>query len=79
MYSEEIDWAARMHRARWEVWCVPTALVIHYGGASSSQASARAERLKWRSRQRYYRKYYSPIKYWLALRWVPRIDEDGTR
>ena len=71
MYSEELDWAARMHEADWEVWCVPSAIVTHYGGASSSQASARAERLKWQSRQRYYRKHYSPLKRWLALQSVP--------
>jgi len=71
MYSEELDWAARMHEADWEVWCVPSAIVTHYGGASSSQASTRAERLKWQSRQRYYRKHYSPIKRWLALQSVP--------
>ena len=27
MYSEEIDWAARMHRANLEVWCVPSAVI----------------------------------------------------
>ncbi len=73
MYSEEIDWAARMHQANWEVWCVPAAVVTHYGGASSSQTRARTERLKWQSRQRYYRKHYSLIKRWLALRFVPKI------
>ncbi|MCX7938429.1 MAG: glycosyltransferase family 2 protein, partial [Thermoflexales bacterium] len=57
MYCEEIDWAVRMQRAGWEVWCVPEAVATHYGGASSKQASARAERLKWQSRQRYYRKH----------------------
>jgi GT2 family glycosyltransferase len=71
MYSEEIDWANRMHRAGWEVWCEPRAVVKHFGGASSSQASERAERLKWRSRQRYFRKHYNPLKRWLAQRLVP--------
>jgi GT2 family glycosyltransferase len=71
MYSEEVDWAARMAEAGWEVWCVPQAVITHYGGASSGQASERAERLKWRSRQRYYAKHYSPLKRWLAMRMVP--------
>jgi GT2 family glycosyltransferase len=71
MYSEEIDWAMRMHRAGWQVWCVPQAVVTHYGGASSSQASERAERHKWKSRQRYFEKYYSPLKRWLATLRVP--------
>jgi len=71
MYAEEVDWAMRMRKASWEIWCVPQAVVTHYGGASSGQVSERAERLKWRSRQRYYRKHYSPLKRWLAMRLVP--------
>jgi N-acetylglucosaminyl-diphospho-decaprenol L-rhamnosyltransferase len=72
MYSEEIDWAARMHAAGWACWCEPRAVVTHYGGASSSQASERTERLKWQSRQAYFAKHYSPLKRWLARRLVPR-------
>lgn len=71
MYAEEVDWAMRMRNAGWEIWCVPQAVVTHYGGASSSQANERAERLKWRSRQRYYRKHYAPLKRWLATQLVP--------
>lgn len=71
MYAEEVDWAMRMRQAGWEIWCVPQAIVTHHGGASSGQASERAERLKWRSRQRYYHKHYPPLKRWLAMRLVP--------
>ena len=72
MYAEEVDWAMRMQAAGWEAWCVPQAVVTHYGGASSAQASERAECLKWASRQRYYQKHYGPLKRWLAMRLVPR-------
>ncbi|MCS6848631.1 MAG: glycosyltransferase family 2 protein [Anaerolineae bacterium] len=81
MYAEEVDWAMRMRKAGWEIWCVPQSVVTHYGGASSGQASERAERLKWRSRQRYYHKHYSLLKRWLAMRLVPaqyRLAGDGT-
>ncbi len=71
MYAEEVDWAVRMAQAGWECWCVPTARVTHYGGASSRQANERAEQLKWRSRQRFYAKHYPPWKRWLAQRLVP--------
>ena len=72
MYAEEVDWAVRMKAAGWDIWCVPQAIVTHYGGASSAQASERAECLKWASRQRYYYKHYGPLKRWLAMRLVPR-------
>ena len=68
MYCEEIDWAMRMRRAGWERWCVPSAVVTHYGGASSGQASARTEAIKWRSRRRYYAKHYGAIRRAIALR-----------
>jgi hypothetical protein len=71
MYSEEIDWAKRMSDMGWEVWCEPRARVTHFGGASSLQASERAERLKWQSRQRYFAKHYSWLERWLAMRFVP--------
>lgn len=79
MYSEEVDWAMRMSRAGWERWCVPAAVVMHYGGASSGQASERAERIKWHSRMRYYAKHYSPLKRWLALRMAPQLLQSRTR
>ncbi len=70
MYSEEVDWAKRMADAGWERWCVPAAKVLHYGGASTSQASARTKRILWQSRRRYFGKHYAPFKRWVALRWV---------
>lgn len=71
MYCEEIDWAMRMRQAGWERWCVPAAVVTHYGGASSGQAGARTEAIKWRSRRRYYAKYYDGVRRALAL-WLAR-------
>lgn len=67
MYCEEIDWAMRMRQAGWERWCVPSAVVTHYGGASSGQASARTEAVKWRSRRRYYAKHYGALRRTIAL------------
>jgi N-acetylglucosaminyl-diphospho-decaprenol L-rhamnosyltransferase len=71
MYAEEIDWARRMTAAGWEVWCQPRAVVTHFGGASSGQATERAERLKWLSRQRYFDKHYAWLKRRLARALVP--------
>ncbi len=75
MYSEEIDWAHRMADGGWEVWCEPRAVVTHYGGASSGQASARAERLKWRSRARYFDKHYGPLRRAIARKMMPVADD----
>ena len=36
MFSEEVDWQYRMHRAGWEVWFCPDAEVVHVGGVSFS-------------------------------------------
>ncbi len=57
MYCEEIDWAWRMHKAGWEVWLVPEAEVIHYGGASTQQARPLTTALLWESRAKLYCKH----------------------
>ncbi len=66
MYCEEIDWAMRMWASGWEVYCVPAAEVVHYGGQSTSQIRARSFIDLWRSRHRLYIKYYSPLRARLA-------------
>ena len=35
MYAEEVDWCWRMQRAGWPFFCIPSAHVIHHGGASA--------------------------------------------
>ncbi len=60
MYSEEVDWGRRMTRAGWPIWCVPTATVVHHGGQSTAQDSARMFVELQRSRARYYRLYHGP-------------------
>ena len=37
MYCEEVDWAMRMRRAGWGIFCVPEAEVVHYAGQSTQQ------------------------------------------
>ncbi len=61
MYCEEIDWAWRMRQAGWEAWLVPAARVIHYGGASTSQARPATTAYLWESRARLYRKHRDPL------------------
>lgn len=57
MYCEEIDWAWRIHKAGWDVWLVPEAQVVHFGGASAGQARAETTAHLWESRARLYHKH----------------------
>ncbi len=66
MYCEEIDWAMRVRRAGWEIYCVPSAHVTHLAGKSTSQMRAESIVHLWKSRMRLYRKHYSPAKAALA-------------
>jgi GT2 family glycosyltransferase len=70
MYAEEVDWSWRMSRKGWPTYCVPTARVIHHGGASARQFQERATRNLWLSRKRLYDKFYDPVRRWLAYRLV---------
>ena len=70
MYAEEVDWCWRMHRAGWPFYCVPAAVVIHHGGASTRQFRSQSFVNLWRSRRRLYDRFYGPIRRWLAGRIV---------
>jgi N-acetylglucosaminyl-diphospho-decaprenol L-rhamnosyltransferase len=70
MYCEEIDWAMRIHRAGWDVFCVPAAEIVHYGGQSTGQVQAASLVNLWRSRYRLYRSHYSPLRTRVASRLV---------
>jgi N-acetylglucosaminyl-diphospho-decaprenol L-rhamnosyltransferase len=62
MYAEEVDWCWRMRRTGWPCFCVPSARVIHHGGASSSQFRSQSMQNLWRSRKRLYERFYGPLK-----------------
>jgi hypothetical protein len=75
MFCEEIDWSWRVRDAGWEIYTVPSAEVIHYGGESTSQVPADSMINLWRSRARLYRKHHGRIRYALASRLVSRAME----
>lgn len=70
MYAEEVDWCWRIQRAGWPFYCVPSARVIHHGGASARQFRARSFENLWGSRKRLYGRFYGPARRWLAGRIV---------
>jgi GT2 family glycosyltransferase len=70
MYCEEIDWAWRIHKAGWQVKCVPMARVIHLEAKSTGQARPQSLINLWRSRLRLYRKHAPAWKLALARRLI---------
>ncbi len=71
MYCEEVDWSWRIKKAGWQVFCVPQAEIVHYGGQSTRQVKPEMVVALWTSRRRLYRKHYSAWK-WKAAYWLVR-------
>ena len=61
MYGEEIDWQMRMNKAGYQVWFLPSARIVHYGGGSSAQAVTRMKKMEYQSREMFVDKHYSPL------------------
>jgi GT2 family glycosyltransferase len=72
MYCEELDWAMRIHRAGWGVYCVPAAELVHYAGQSTRQVRGEMFIALWRSRFRFFAKHYSPL-FNRVVPWVVRL------
>ncbi len=63
MYSEDIDLCFKVQAVGWKTYYVPMAVIIHHGGASSSQTgdSVISSVMMWESRWRFFRKTRSPL------------------
>ncbi|MDW8098143.1 MAG: glycosyltransferase family 2 protein [Anaerolineae bacterium] len=72
MYVEEMDWCWRMRAAGWSVYCAPAARVIHHEGQSARQFRDRMFVSLWRSRFRFFERYY-PAFWRIAARGVVRL------
>lgn len=72
MYSEDVDLCFKVHQRGWKTYYVPNAVVVHYGGASSSKSNEKniSDVLMLESRWRFFRKtrslWYSR-KYCLSM------------
>jgi len=66
MYVEEVDWSLLLKAAGWQAYCLPTARIVHLGGQSTGQIQAESFINLWRSRYRFYRRYYGRVKLSLA-------------
>ncbi len=60
MYSEEVDWCWRTRQAGWQIYYLPAARVLHWGGQSSSQAPARRRVLVYGSKLLFLAKHHGP-------------------
>jgi len=58
MYAEDVDWCYRFFQAGWEVWYLPDAPIVHYGGQSSKKRRSRMEAELYRSRVYFFEKHY---------------------
>ncbi len=57
MYTEEVDWCRRIKDAGWEIYWVPAAQVVHYGGQSTRLQADQMFIELYRSKLQYFRKH----------------------
>ena len=58
MYSEDIDLCFKVWKAGWDAYFIPKSIVVHHGGASSSQSKVNtfSDVMMLESRRRFFRK-----------------------
>ncbi len=69
-YGEDIDWCKRFHKAGWDVGFYPGAEVIHFGGASSSNAPIKFYLEMQKADLQYWRKHHGrsrQLAYWMII------------
>lgn len=57
-YNDDLDWCRRMRKKGWELWYLPEAEVIHYGGVASKQLKKELLLAGYRGGHYYCRKHY---------------------
>lgn len=62
MYTEEVDLCYRIARAGWQLFWVPAAEVVHFGGQSTRQASDEMFLRLYESKLLYFRKHHGRFK-----------------
>jgi GT2 family glycosyltransferase len=70
IYSEEVDLCYRLRRSGWQIWWVPQATVLHYGGRSTRQVAAAMFLRLYQGKVLYFRKNHggaSASRYKLIL------------
>jgi GT2 family glycosyltransferase len=57
IYTEEVDLCHRLLDSGWQIYWVPRAVIVHHGGASTSQVGGKMFLELYRSKVQYFRKY----------------------
>jgi GT2 family glycosyltransferase len=70
MYCEEIDWSWRVQAAGWQIYTVPAAEIVHYGGESTKQIPARSIYNLWQSRYQLYKRHHGYLTQKVAAKMV---------
>jgi GT2 family glycosyltransferase len=64
MYSEEVDLCYRLRKAGWQLYWVPQAEIVHYGGQSTRQIATEMFLQLYQSKLNYFRKHYGKSATW---------------
>lgn len=65
MYSEEVDLCHRIQRAGWQLYWVPQAELVHFGGQSTQQVPTEMFLNLYHSKIIYFRKHYGRSAVWI--------------
>jgi GT2 family glycosyltransferase len=57
IYSEEVDWCYRIHKAGWPIFVLPEARIIHYGGQTMNRALPHKYELLLSHKVQFFRKH----------------------
>lgn len=84
MYSEELDWCKRAKMAGWRVVYHGGVQIVHHGGKSSEQVTARKHIHFQQSKLHYFRKYHGSaiaqlLRVWLFLNYAAQMLIEGSK
>lgn len=84
MYSDEVDWCYRCHRAGWEIHYLPQAQIIHYEKGASRLVQDKTRVRFHRSRILYYKKYFgwgwaTALRLFLLFDYAWQLFQDGIK
>ncbi|HNB50386.1 MAG TPA: glycosyltransferase family 2 protein [Anaerolineales bacterium] len=65
MYTEEVDLCYRIAKNHWQIYWVPSAEIIHYGGQSTRQVSRQMFIHLYKSKVLFFKKHYGTISAFL--------------